>query len=603
MLKEYNIEYVWESLNDFWRLFEDAPTMEQLWRGYAFTVNNLYYQLYQLDLSKSIFTIPYEWISDWERFDMNEDTIPNDIVTTYAGYPYVYRLPYGVKDVTMLRESPREVTYLPKYTVLRVDGKLVTPDGLAREGDNIYMPETIIKMDSGDLVFPEGVAIETRKFYPNIDYIVDRTFGVVAFAEPPFPVLWSNLAIRDLEIIYDNFGSLLLYYKPDSYKYLREVQGLWYAYWNGAAISNIEIGLNIVKDMPFALERGYVTDIKYVTNTMTIGNFSFQITTEQAGSLAVGDVIEYVNGLEQIIRVNGRYYRILSGNVGLLSIGDVIDKIELNSSSVTIGTDVYPIDQDQILNVSEGEFVEQFTPLTKSIGVFDYINYPEWWKEYTGALEETSFSCMFDGNPFFDTSYFDIGHFDDTYSEECLQAIFLQYFTFLVKIDYLAWFRNREEFEVAKAFLHAIKPAYTHYLFEVAFTLQDDTVAFDFGIQFDWNYVPTDIPLDFHTFDDEYIHPTFDDGAYFDFDCERDCLHISIWGSPQLFADTAVDGYIFDDEAVTIFDTGSTFDNDPYHDTMEFEMTRRIPSELSFTEDLSPFDSPIKDSYISIDDQ
>lgn len=810
MPTEYNVDYIWESLSDFWRLFEDAPVIEQLWRGYAFVVNNLYYQLYQLDLSKCINTVPYNWVSDWEVFvfdkstattllqqgkfkqnstlvdvlaisgalpaavddyvDLGMLTSPNgdheilfdvdvgggvnitksfyinvyrgqaddgwhpvehltqknyvpspaflndyslDVhssnnslflrlrktvgtesgdasivltnlaegtevysgdaylgsplpmsVTFEKGYPYGYTMPFGVKNVRKLRESPREVVNLPPYTVLQVDGLLRLPSGFVRHPDKMYIPDDIIIAPNSELLFVGGISVDTEKLLPVENYIVDEDAGTIHFKSEPYSRMWSNVVIRDLEMIYDNFGSLLQYYKKDSYKYLREVQGLWYAYWNGASISNIQSGVNILKDMPFALETGFVDDIQYFNDTITIGPFEYVVSSDQLASIRVGDAITYVNPLENIIGIrpgkpatvlsgdlslislgsrideidvdndtvlidgvtfqladgeaakffetepitfiqndtlahkfwtdSEKYFRIISGDIGVLSVGNIVSDKQTNSATVTIGETIYNIGQNQVLNVTKGEFVEQFTPLTKAIGVFDYINYPGWWKKYVGWIDETTFTCFFDGTGYFDTSKFDIGNFDDTFSMECLESIFIQYFTFLVEINQENWFRNRNEMELVRAFLFAIKPAYTHFIFDGELGFGEEVIVFDGGYSLQWGFVPTDIPLDFHIFDMQAIHPTFDDGAFFDFEEERirDDLRIYMFGAPEIFNDDNVRGYTWDDEAVPLFDYVPVgFDSDPYNDTMSIEWTRSVPSTLVLEDSVNPTDS------------
>ena len=566
MQQEYNVDYIWNSLSDFWRLFEDAGVVEQLWRGYAFVVNNLYYQLYQLSLSKCIHTIPYKWISDYEVFTHDETTVVENTPIRFAGFPYAYKLPFGVKNVTMLRESPRETTNLPLNTILTQDNLLILPDGTVRHpGDKIYMPEEVLKAGTY-IVFTHGVSVETEKYYPNIDYIVDESDLTIHFKQVPYTYLWSNLAVRNLEIIYDNFGKLIEFYKPDSYKYLREVQGLWYAYWNGSTLYNIEAGVTILKDLPFVLEDGVVTDISNSYNVATIGAVNINVTDAQLLTLAVGQIVQYINYAASTVKINGKYYKFPTDLILSIHIGDLVSKIDIPTPTVTVNSTVYPIPRGQFIDVAVGDYVSKFQPLTQAVGVFDYINYPGWWREYAGINEESEINCFFDGNPFFDGGKFDYGYFDDVYSERCLEAIFLQYFTFLVRINQETWFRSKQDMEMVRAFLFAIKPAYTHFIFEGVLEFEDDAIVFDLesgqGAFMDWNYAPTDIPCDHNHFDEIFLHPTFDDSSLFDFnkeqgpgryDNERDWLWISVFGSPELFHDDDIQGYTFDDIAVPDF--------------------------------------------------
>ena len=593
MAKEYDVNYIWDSLADFWKLFDDAPVVDQLWRGYVFTVNNLYYQLYQLDLSKCIHTIPYKWISDWELFVMNDTTVADDSAPEIDGYPFAYKLPYGVKNVTLLRESPRETVVLPNNTMLGPDDKLILPDGSIRYlGDTFFYPEEVIEWDDY-LVFPLGITVDVLKMSPVTDYVVDEASRTIHFKVKPYEIMWSNLAIRDLEMIYENFGCLLKYYKPDSYKYLREVQGLWYAYWNGSTITNIEIGINILRDLPFVQEDGVVEQVSSIDRSVTIGDLTFPITETQSELISIGGVVDYIDAPSGVISIDGQMIRIRSAYASLLSIGDIVVSKTDSTSNITVNGVDYTYSGDSAVAVTVGEFIPKFMPLTEAVRVFDYINYPGWWKEYVGGFEYNMQSCDEEGGAYFDTSIFDIGIFDAGMSEKCLEAVFMQYFTFLVRIDSKAWFCNKSELDVVIAFLYAIKPAYTHFLFEFALNFSDDTTMHDSDFRLkNWELRPLDIPVDHHIFDMEAIHPTFDDDSTFDFEDERDKLCISIFGSPHIFYDVVVNGRIFDDDAEENFDNeGSDFDTDPYDRGMVIEMKRRIDNSLNFTDNQYTIDN------------
>lgn len=622
MAQEYNVNFIWDSLSDFWKLFEDSGTINQLWRGYIFTVNNLYYQLYQLNLSKCIHTIPYEWISDYEVFifdnstrrfydpdnevfDVYEilvrDDTSDEVVTVqdyghflYPDFPYAYALPYGVKNVSDLRESPRETVELPHNTMMGPDNLLVLPDDSVRFlGDEFYLPEEVIKWDD-HLIFPKGISVPTKVLTPNVDYIVDEDSRTIHFKTEPYNIMWSNFSVRDLGIIYDNFGSMIKFYKPDSYKYLREVQGIWFAYWNGASITNIEIGLNILRDLPFVKDDGVVERVNVEQSSAVIGDYTFYINTAQRELLEVGDVVTFIDSASGVITIGNINIRLDPRDAAELEVGDEILSLSAPTIKTTINGEEYIYSGESTSSVYLGEFVPKFMPLTNAIKVYDYINYPGWWLEYTGTSGLSEDPCALDGSAYFDSnSIFDLGIFDASSTDRCLDALFMQYFTFLVKVDQSAWFCTKSDLDVVIAFLHAIKPAYTHFLFELVINFQDETTVYDHDFRFkNWEFRPTDIPINFHRFDMEHIHPTFDDGDFFDSEDEIDRLCISVYGSPNIFTEEAFNGYTFDDVAVPTFDYGRlSFDSDPFNDTMDIEWRRKPPSTLEFGDDSCTIES------------
>ena len=295
MKQELSTKKIWDSLSDFWQDFKDKEVFDQLWRGYYYAIQNLYYQLYQVDLSKSIHTIPHKWISDWERFTFNSSTAISDESSDYPyydEYPYRYRLPSGVKNVTTLRESPREISHLPDDTVYTSEEVFVTPSGQVRYlgEDNIYEPDSMIIWDDS-YIFPAGINVDTKIFTNGIDFVVDETTRSIHFKDQPYETLWSHVSLRDVNSIYANFGCLIDFPGENSYKYLRQVQGMWYSYWMGATIRDLERGLTIALDLPYAEEDGIIESITTSPRTITIGGITFESTQSMNDNLAIGDYI------------------------------------------------------------------------------------------------------------------------------------------------------------------------------------------------------------------------------------------------------------------------------------------------------------------------
>lgn len=299
MKQEYDVKFIWNSLSDFWSSFDDKEVPEQLWRGYIFVINNLYYQLYQLDLSKSIETVPHEWISDWEYFSFTDSTAIDESDTgypSYSGYPYRYHLPSGVKNVNQLRESPREVVRLPDYTSCGSDGIMVTPEGYDRYlGESgVYAPESMIVWDD-TYIFDKGINVDTVILEPHKDYLVDEDTKTIHFKKKPYVDMWSHQSIRDINIVYANFGSLIDYPGPDTLAYKRQVQGLWYAYWMGSTISNIERGLTILNNLPFIEEDGTVERVEHSVSSVKIGDTVYQMPRSVTETVKPGCVITTVS--------------------------------------------------------------------------------------------------------------------------------------------------------------------------------------------------------------------------------------------------------------------------------------------------------------------
>src|ERR1019366_4407117 len=67
----------------------------------------------------------------------------------------------------------------------------------------------------------------------NTDYAVELGTGVISFAAPPPAHMWAKDTLINYETPYNNFGYLMGLYDQNTPNYLKSVQGLWFAYWQG----------------------------------------------------------------------------------------------------------------------------------------------------------------------------------------------------------------------------------------------------------------------------------------------------------------------------------------------------------------------------------
>jgi len=956
MKNELNVNYIWDAVSDFWQSFDDTESVSQLWRGYCKVVENLYYQMYQVELSKSIETIPYDWISDWEKVTCDSSTLVS--YDAEASYPYTYSLPDGIRDVVMLAEGPREVTVLPNYTSVGADSDVLTlPSGENRlPGDKIYAPDDVISYEDR-FFFPAGISVDAVKYYPGTDFIVDQDAKTISFKTQPYKNLWTNQSIRDLHTIYDNFGCLIGIYGTDSYSYLRQVQGLWYSFWNGASVDSMTKGITILTDLPFVETTGIVSDITINKHKATIGGHSFEVsqdcfnsliqgarisaidaayhrvkyittisvpadseliakltkgteivnlasedsvsfkifskitmsnveaasftadkdvafTSWQEGKLCLGDgataedgeyyiktpdveielehsglsfgedyeddrvfsIIHKIDGLypqdgvsfsigdiapvdpcvpvyasdytvvptswpymalqksyviplnAPVIDVDYENYTITISHVinglrpettegmeagvqvpddscipwyakdytiasvhdpfisiykdyvipialedtpqarnhakelmdkimigsyikevhkpdpinrdykmsvtfanattcllpvelasqfqvgdvindieahedGLVDIevvrstvtvedipddvraqlktgyrihdltedsivmryetlvrlpeeafdfiqvGDIVEKLEDASTIVNINGTDYTYLGNESVEIVRGQNVVKFDPMTNAVKVYDYINYPAWWDEYSGNEDDNRDTCELAGGMYLDGNIPNdtTGTLDSFASEECLDKYFLQHFTFTVKIDSSKWAGDEAQMGVLRAFLDAVKPAYTKYIFQYAFNISDDVFAVDSDIHFTWTENFTDYPLGVKEYDSAtgkwLILPEYGAGLWYHDDegevhtCDDGLLDTTPQMDDDLqfvyyftsdgemgFDDIVPQGFIHDEESdITMDDSALTLDESSYADTLELEWRRTVELDRTKT--------------------
>lgn len=116
---EIDVKFLWDIISDFWNHFGDREIISQIWRGFLQSLSNLYYQLYQTSLSKSIETVPYYWLTDWEPITLDKSTFIN----TDSSIIYYKKTPRYLSDIDW--EDP----HLKDYEIVKYDA----------EEDNYYV--------------------------------------------------------------------------------------------------------------------------------------------------------------------------------------------------------------------------------------------------------------------------------------------------------------------------------------------------------------------------------------------------------------------------------------------------------------------------------
>jgi len=543
----------------------DRHIADQAWRGYLNIADNLYTQLYQLNFSKCINSITHNWISHWEKFVFNS---ANAVESPNALYPYAFTLPENVKSVYLLRESPRNISVLPSLTLLLNNGAIILPDGSIRfPGDLIYGYEDLFKFDitcpscagtgtyagetciicdgTGDakgLSSEAGIAVDTVKYYkradsysdydesatPLGDFVVYENEKIIAFATQPYETLWSEYTIRDTEIIYDNFGSLIKFYKPDSYRYLRQLQGLWFAYWDGSNIDSIKTGLNVVTDLPFVTDAGYVESIDYkpnaflksiIASTVSLANYIklpvlpsesngaydliLKIRNKPAYALDYGidyeiiydyeDANDYLawysfddfNNINAIPSITKQAFIKFYDTESFrqLADADFLDIYFKDGSGdyiIKIAGRDYLISSKYVPAVVVNQYLERYSPLISLVNVYDYINFPKWWENLLGYGSVDKLYYTEPGRKQFDSEIANDSAVNLDSSNLAFAITDLPYYhTFLVSLEGEAAPSNYEEVRLIKSFLDTIKPSYSHYIIRCNMLFEDTAIARD----------------------------------------------------------------------------------------------------------------------------
>lgn len=272
----------------------------------------------------------------------------------------------------------------------------------------------------------------------NVDYVVQSS--QISFSLPTRGSWYSEFGLFDESVIYDNFGQNAgIAKEAASDEYLNRVRGLYYSLLKGPTASSIKTGVSASVGLPLAIESGLVTAI------------------------------------------NPAY----SGKKGQITIG--------NSR-----TYLYPLAVGTDLSV--GDSVQQFTPLSKGVEVFDYISRPTWFSEFP-VIKEVQ-----------------------------------KYHTFLVKIDLDALddsvSNSSAAFQGAAKHLAVIKPTYKDFVFVGSRSVSDVTAIDDVILLAPTLHVEDAISEPYPAYDDTRFYSDDYDWAYDQGQTEWD----NIPGSVAFFA-------------------------------------------------------------------
>lgn len=151
----------------------------------------------------------------------------------------------------------------------------------------------------------------TVQLIQNVDFAVAFGTGVISFASPPPTLMWAKDTLVNYETPYNNFGYLMELYDKNLPGYLKAVQGLWFAFWQGPRPEYIRRSLYLLFGLPTASKPGTVTTVTNTTITLTYTDTtteSFTIPNNLVAIVVQGQTVEQyqplVSGIQVFDKVN-----------------------------------------------------------------------------------------------------------------------------------------------------------------------------------------------------------------------------------------------------------------------------------------------------------
>ncbi len=237
-------------------------------------------------------------------------------------------------DVTPLSHYLFDTDYSIELRRVRRYGRLPIDDLVV---DIPYLQERVLNKD------------DTQVLRRNLDFYIEEFRGsnCIRFVQevwdaPPPDLIWAETTYLDNRpVIEQNFGIPVeftldnLSQLPNNVDYLSAVRGLWYSYFHGPTLFNLQAGTQILLGLPFAEETGIIEEIR--------DDFS-----STQGRILVRDAVS-----TEIVRSY--------------------------SFPASLDMEVNPVTNAPY---AVGDTVQQFSPLVTGTEVLDRVKDPKWFEGY-----------------------------------------------------------------------------------------------------------------------------------------------------------------------------------------------------------------------------
>lgn len=363
--------YYYDFLGTVWDLLpsEDRQRYAELWKGYEQVFADIFQKINESDLNIAIkYLRPWE-VARWLPYKLNSSTFINKAAVFTSTQDislgvstvnkYLLKLSYDSEDPLEVNISgENKINTQINEIIEKINGKfgfrfckavlqgstlqLVSPTkgvgskikiwptsipsanaaefllGLLVNGDTYSFPEYpyIYSLPyenvSGIPTLQNKIRddIVTVGLKQGVDYLVENK-STISFREEPPNKMWGKVTHIDSENPWNNYGWLMDIYQPNSERYVKTLQGLWFAFWTGPRPSNLKKALYLLFGLPTASSDGVVTAVTDTTITIessTGASTSYEIPEGLFATVSPGDEVKkfdtLVTGIEVYDKIN-----------------------------------------------------------------------------------------------------------------------------------------------------------------------------------------------------------------------------------------------------------------------------------------------------------
>ena len=313
--------YIYRYLNSSWDFMpnKDKDRFAELWKGYEQVWADVLQKFYEADQSLNIESIPVFTTSRWNQYRFSDDNqvIERASFQTFQDLSlgvdlserWILRVQIdenspveidcrgAIASATSIQEIANRINVAVGFnfaqpafenTILRLRTvttgpnskiRILRPLNVQRDATEIITGLTSVELPfltprqpfkfrlPGRNIFSipsmqDSIRVSNQEYYiiEGPDYSIDRRNRTISFKEQPPENLWAQSTRLNEETPFSNFGWLIDYNDTSISReeYLRNVQGLWYAFWQGPRPELIRRSLYLLFGLPVSVRNGVV---------------------------------------------------------------------------------------------------------------------------------------------------------------------------------------------------------------------------------------------------------------------------------------------------------------------------------------------------------
>lgn len=253
-----------KALSSFWTtVYQDRALLTKFTSGYGELFSDAYFNFLESILSTSIEDVPVFNRKKWYflAFKESENLADAKLIYTKDGISYgpqpegavfspgnTFQYGGNFNSDTLFRwVLPREIVDVDRFLMNRIH----SPSLVMTKGQEFIIEEfegqKVITFASNPFEDPR---IPVREIKLQTGGVQDREFG-----------LWALNTHWDYELVWENYGKLVGFYRENSEEYKTFVSAIWDLFVGGPNFKNVEAGINAVLGLPIARDTEVIREI------------------------------------------------------------------------------------------------------------------------------------------------------------------------------------------------------------------------------------------------------------------------------------------------------------------------------------------------------